>query len=76
MNTKWGHCTAKGKLKNGNSGLIIPPPQDQHRPKNKLKNQHQQRIAQCVGVAMHVRVGGLLGVVWESPGGAEGSLAR
>ena len=44
-----------------NSGLIIPPPQDQHRPKNKLKNQHQQRIAQCVGVPMHVRVDGLLG---------------
>ena len=53
--------SGEGKVQNGNSGLIIPPPQDQYCPKNKLNNQHQQRIAQCVDVAMHVRVGGLLG---------------
>ena len=51
----------EGKTQNGHFGLVIPPPQDQHRPNDKLKNQHQQRIAQCVAVAVHVRVDGLLG---------------
>jgi len=49
--------SGEGKAQNGNSGLIIPPPQDQHRPKNKLNNQRQQHIAQWVDAAMHVRVG-------------------
>jgi hypothetical protein len=71
---------AEGKAENGNSELIIPPPQGQHRPKDKLKNQHQQRIAQCVDVAVHVRVGGLLG--WSGNSrrvpsvGANGSFCR
>ena len=41
--------------------IKIPPPQAQYGSKNKLNNQHQQRVAHCVQVAVHVRVDGLLG---------------
>ena len=58
---------AEGKAQNGNPGLIIPPPQDQYRPKDKLNNQHQQRIAHCADVAMHVRVVRATRRVWEAP---------
>jgi len=59
--------SGEGQAQNGNSGLVIPPPQDQYRPKDKLNNQHQQRIAHCADVAMHVRVVRAIRLVWESP---------
>jgi hypothetical protein len=59
--------SGEGKAQNGNSGLIIPPAQDQYRPKDKLNNQHQQRIAHCADVAMHVRMVRATRLVWEAP---------
>jgi len=42
------------EAQDGNSELIIPPPQDQYRSKNKLNNQHKQHIAHCMDMAVHV----------------------
>ena len=63
---RWRGIAKKLELTSVNS---LPPSQHQYRSKNKLNNQHQQRVAHCVEVVVHVRVDGLLGGSGECPEG-------